>query len=227
MTFNNLILTENCAAKILFNKNRAARAIRENTPKLYRIDDLLPSNALSPKTFVVWAVKTGATTYAGILIDSGIRNDDGNWVNAVRINFCDINIHAELLENDFATPYIKVVKNSQGHLGLKKILQVSEDREAALLLQKKFPDTQGKPVVMIRTQKRIGTCGKYNTFWAVWSENCYKALNPYSGNCFVFLPHEVLCVLEAGERFDGNYRLICKGNRKPRWILWRIKKEVR
>lgn len=203
-----LIQTEGLATRILMDKNAAAKAIPKNVAKLYVVEDVFDPRSLIRKSTVVWAVKTGKTHYMGILLRSGIKeNDKAPISNAVRVEFDDFNIVKELSENDFAENYLQIkCSKKRRQLYLYKTIEVPQEQEAKEILYKKFPETQGLPLIMLRTRKFYGP--RQNAFWAVWSGYKYKAINPYSGEAIVFTPEGVRNEMVVGERLDGDYRLV-------------------
>lgn len=223
MEYNKLIASQKLAGKLLLKDNKAALAIKNNPPQLYIIEDLLFANIPTLKTFPVWAVKTG-TDYTGIVVYSGIA-EEGKIVNAIRLKFSDVNIIHVVEADEFVTPYVQA-RIENGRWELKRLLQLSDSVEAQNALYDQYPELKGKEAVLIRVKKHLGK--KYNcfAFWAIWGGTEYKAVNPYSGTYRVFSPYDVAAEMTPGERFDGHYRLIKKNGKPPRFILWRIKKEV-
>ena len=226
MKKNKLIVSQKQAAKILLRGNAAAKAIPDNEPQLYVIEDLLYAYGKSLKTFTVWAVKTGKSSYTGVLIDSGIINDNGKLVDAVRVVFADMNIVRQVESGEFVTPYIQALHNHFGKMTLAKRIDVSDSVTAQKILCNHLPVLKGKPVVMIRTDKRILKRYKCNSFWGIKTSGGYWAVNPYSRTMRLIALQNILNEMAPGERMDKYYRLIQKGGKNPRLLLWRIKKEV-
>ena len=228
MNRNKLVASEKEAARLLLEGNTAAQIIPDNEPKLYVVDDVLHVYGLSPKTFTVWAVKTGENSYAGILINSGIVDENGKLVGAVRVSFADMNIVKMIEPRQFATPYIQAFADSTGSIILIPRLAVIDSLAAKELLLKKFPEeAKGKTVVMFRANRTILKRYRCNSFWGIKTRDGYLSVNPYSGALRLITSQNVIGEMVPGERVDRHYRLIQKAGRRPRLLLWRIKKEVR
>lgn len=226
MKKNKLIVSQKQAAKILLRGNVAAKAIPDNEPQLYVIEDLLYAYGKSLKTFTVWAVKTGKSSYTGVLIDSGIIDDNERLVGAVRVVFADMNIVRQVESGEFVTPYIQALHDHFGKMTLAKRINVSDSVTAQKILCNHLPILRGKPAVMIRTNRAIFKKCKCNSFWGIKTSGGYWVVNPYSGTMRLIALQNVLNEMAPGERMDKHYRLIQKGGKNPRLLLWRIKKEV-
>lgn len=226
MKKNKLIVSQKQAAKILLTGNSAALNIPNNEPRLYIIEDVLCWHKISTKVYPVWAVKTGKYSYTGALIRSGITDEEGNWVNAVRVDFYDMNIVKTIQNGDFVTPYIQAEANFYGIIILTTRLMVFSNWDAKTIIKENFPDAASLPVVMVRATKWIQSRYKCSSFWAVKTpEGDYITVSPYSGKCRFMPAKNILATMLPGERFDDNYRLVHMKNHKN-LMLWRIKKEV-
>ena len=220
METNILIESQARATELLLKGNKAAQAIPDNKARVYVIYDLLSKTQPNNKTLTVWAVKTSKSTYAGVLIKSGMKMKGcKKFANAVHISFNDIDIVCQKRRNNYLGAYLKLIEEN-GTLRIVKTIRVPFEDAAREILDSVYPETKGKKTILLQS-KAQKNFSKKMIYWARKDGDVYKGLNIRSETQKIITAEDILKIFASGEKIDGNYVYI-KGKRGAK--IWVSKK---
>lgn len=217
METNILIESQARATELLLKGNKAAQTIPDNKAQIYVIYDLLSKTQPNNKTLTVWAVKTSKSTYAGILIKSGIKKKGcKKFANAVHISFNDIDIVCQKRRNNYLGAYLRLVEEND-MLRIVKIIRIPFEDAARDVLDSIYPETKGQATILLQSRTRKNFSKKM-IYWARKDGDVYKGINIRSETQKIITAENVLKIFASGEKIDGNYVYI-KGKRGAKiWV---------
>lgn len=217
METNILIESQARATELLLKGNKAAQAISDNKAQIYVIYDLLSKTQPNNKMLTVWAVKTSKSTYAGVLIKSGMKEKGcKKFANAVRINFNDIDIVCQKHRNNYLGAYLRLAEENS-MLRIVKIIRIPFENAARDVLDSVYPETKGKVTILLQSRTRKNFSKKM-IYWARKDGDVYKGINIRSENQKIITAEDILKIFASGEKIDGRYVYI-KGKRGAKiWV---------
>ena len=208
MKTNLIIGSEELASKILFTKLPAARLIPDNSAKMYFISARLSDYCGHISQLWVWAVKTGQSSYVGLIFNSGIISDGDNEITSgVFVNFD---------ENDILTEEDENLNKREIHLGATLRIDSNGKQNLELVC---YPDNLSAEKVLKAQNHdlklrggvfmiKIGEPKQMKTFWVIADEqNNYRGISPFDGE-EITLPHDFpFYMIKLGDHAGKGYYL--------------------
>lgn len=210
MDKNLFIKSQKNALHLLMAGNCVSQFIPDNLPQIYVIEDVLFPFKKRNKTLIVWAIKTSKINYAGILLNSGMREKGcSHFDNAVRVSFCEQEIITQKYPGDFINAFLRLEQTSKGTLVLVPTLNITYSEQAKYILSRLYPylDVQNSEVFLISYSQVCDFKDLTSFYWGIKEENVFKSVNAKTVKPRILQSKDVT-ILKHYDRLDENYIVI-------------------